>query len=74
MIGSADPLCTATSYFSARLTRAASLLSETQLFPELTTIIMERETKIEVPSISPFGYPSLINPIMIDTIAAKSRI
>jgi hypothetical protein len=44
------------------------------LLTELTAEIINNATKILIPSINPFGKPSLMHPIIIDTMEAANNI
>jgi len=54
--------------------KSLSFFSDTILLTELTAEIINKATKMLIPSISPFGKPSFIHPIIIDTIAAANNI
>ena len=54
--------------------KSLNFFSDTILLTELTTEIIIKAMKILIPSISPLGKPSLIHPIIMETIAAASNI
>ena len=54
--------------------KSLNFFSDTILFTELTAEIINKAMNILIPSIKPFGKPSFMHPIIIDTIAAANNI